>query len=72
MSTGVRRQGGNEETFDCVEGGSGEGEDTVRIEDYTFLGRDFKAALKRLQLQPIGASLHVFEEYWDIKKVNRF
>ncbi|XP_013750811.1 uncharacterized protein LOC106453111 isoform X2 [Brassica napus] len=68
MSTGVRRQGGNEETFDCVEGGSGEGEDTVRIEDYTFLGRDFKAALKRLQLQPIGASLHVFEEYWDIKK----
>ncbi|KAL0651147.1 hypothetical protein Bca4012_093838 [Brassica carinata] len=68
MSTGVRRQGGNEETFDCVEGGPGEGEDTVRIEDYTFLGRDFKAALKRLQLQPIGASLHVFEEYWDIKK----
>ncbi|KAG5391020.1 hypothetical protein IGI04_032561 [Brassica rapa subsp. trilocularis] len=68
MSTGVRRQGGNEETFDCVEGGPGEGEDTVRIEDYTFLGKDFKAALKRLQLQPIGASLHVFEEYWDIKK----
>ncbi|CAN6895497.1 unnamed protein product [Brassica oleracea] len=68
MSTGVRRQGENEEIFDCVKGGPGEGGDTVRIEDYTFLGGDFKAALKRLQLQPIGASVHVFQEYWSIKK----
>lgn len=68
-STGVRRQGGNEETFSCVEGGPGEGGDTVTIEDYTFLGEDFKAALRRLRVQPIGASVHVFQEYWNIKKV---
>lgn len=68
MSTGVRRQGENEEIFDCVKESPGEGGGKVRIEDYTFLGEDFKAALKRLQLQPIGASVHVFQEYWSVKK----
>lgn len=44
----------------------------IRIEDYTFVGGDFKAALNILQMQPIGVSLYVFQEYWSIKKVNKF
>ncbi|CAF2158717.1 unnamed protein product, partial [Brassica napus] len=42
--------------------------DTIRIEDYTFVGEDFKAALNILQMKLIGVSLYVFQQYWGIKK----
>lgn len=70
-NTVIKKQWRNNERFDCVEGSSGNKGDTIRIEDYTFVGGDFKAALNILQMQPIGALLHVFQEYWDIKKVKR-
>ncbi|WZZ03629.1 hypothetical protein YC2023_089550 [Brassica napus] len=41
-----------------LKGSSGNKGDTIRIEDYTFVGGDFKAALNILQMQPIGALLH--------------
>ncbi|CAG7901319.1 unnamed protein product [Brassica rapa] len=64
METGCFIQYNKEGT----KGSSGNKGDTIRIEDYTFVGGDFKAALNILQMQPIGALLHVFQEYWDIKK----
>lgn len=45
----------------------------ISIADYRYLGNDTHRALKRLETQPIGATLVIFSDYWGIQKgVSKF
>lgn len=45
----------------------------IRIAEYGYLGNDTHRALKRLETQPIGATLVIFSDYWGIQKgVSKF